>query len=646
MNGLSHIEAIHEKNWTPRGGGRKSRVWRLHTLLFMLLDLLCVHVAFAGMVLLMKYLIGEDFGAVVTVKNYLRVWVGFSAFVVVLHSLSGEYRERRKNLEWTDALRLLVVVCVEFGIYYWSRKTWLQLPVRLYFVCLHGGLTYLELFLVRLFFQEFQRVRPQLTASRYLLAKRTLVVGAGRAGQNYAAILQSDPENRGYPVAFVDDDPLLRNRKFQGLRVVGNRDDIPEIAKTYGVERIVIAIPFPPQGALQEILNRCRQTSCEILKMNYGESLWNVDSYEEDMNISTVALPGFSPSQAEPREQATARLDQLLCREETGELVSRGPHPSQRLHLRPLSMQERLDRPELPNYNRRIASCIQGCRILVIGAGRLGSGLLEKILEYRPQEVLVLDSSAQLLIRCRDRLLRQFGEERLQACTFQQMDWKDPENQRWIVEQGAFDRTWIAWEYPAQHANLQVGTEETLLSAFVRCCQKLNGMGNCGSLVVLVPISVGAVEMDWKAAKQLLSSDRERLIRWVWLGRVLDPRDPSLLEWIADAVSFLHEGQPNPLPIATFPFAGGALSVDLMLGEAVFWSLLATDCAPSDLPYQVRWGDEIFQSEWLQLLANKYGFVCPEGTRSLEATAERIAIPARPTIYPGLFQVLDEEETA
>ena len=48
-------------------------------------------------------------------------------------------------------------------------------------------------------------------------------------------------------VGVIDDNPSKKGRFIQGVRILGNRNDIVDIAKKYEVEEIIVAIPSAPQ---------------------------------------------------------------------------------------------------------------------------------------------------------------------------------------------------------------------------------------------------------------------------------------------------------------------------------------------------------------------------------------------------------------
>ena len=80
-----------------------------------------------------------------------------------------------------------------------------------------------------------------------LYSQNTLVVGAGDIGQRVARKLLRHPEYGLHLVGFVDADPKPRHADLGDLPLLGTPDELPEIVRKYGVERVVVA--FSNDGA-------------------------------------------------------------------------------------------------------------------------------------------------------------------------------------------------------------------------------------------------------------------------------------------------------------------------------------------------------------------------------------------------------------
>ncbi len=95
-------------------------------------------------------------------------------------------------------------------------------------------------------------------------AKRTLLIGGGRAGAVALREFQTSEKSANKVVAIVDDDYSKRGDYLRGVKVAGNRNDIPAIVEKYRVEEIVLAIPSATVQARREILSICQRTRCKL----------------------------------------------------------------------------------------------------------------------------------------------------------------------------------------------------------------------------------------------------------------------------------------------------------------------------------------------------------------------------------------------
>jgi FlaA1/EpsC-like NDP-sugar epimerase len=90
--------------------------------------------------------------------------------------------------------------------------------------------------------------------------KKTLIIGAGRAGSAIARELKLDPALGYYPLGFVDDNPGKLGIRINGVKVLGNTDALGHLIKKYGAECVLIAIPSARGYEIERITDRCRQS--------------------------------------------------------------------------------------------------------------------------------------------------------------------------------------------------------------------------------------------------------------------------------------------------------------------------------------------------------------------------------------------------
>ena len=213
---------------------------------------------------------------------------------------------------------------------------WIEYPRSV--IILTGLLTGLYLSGVRVavrWFREWLRlVGPS--------ARRVLIVGAGHAGELLVRDILSDAGYNSRPVGFVDDDPIKRRMKIHGIPVVGMIADIKKAAEMLEVDEIIVAIPSASTMVKQKIL-----------------------AASEGCTVPIKTLPN---------------VKQLL-----GDPVSLQ-------HVRPMSLDDLLQREPIQTNHQELSPLIAGKRLLVTGAGgSIGSELCRQIAQYHPQSLILFE---------------------------------------------------------------------------------------------------------------------------------------------------------------------------------------------------------------------------------------------------------------
>jgi UDP-GlcNAc:undecaprenyl-phosphate GlcNAc-1-phosphate transferase len=85
--------------------------------------------------------------------------------------------------------------------------------------------------------------------------RRTLIVGAGRAGRSLLRELRETPGEQ--VVGFVDDDARLSGRRLQGVPVVGATPEIEAILASARPDTVLVTIPDAPRERLDRIIEGC-----------------------------------------------------------------------------------------------------------------------------------------------------------------------------------------------------------------------------------------------------------------------------------------------------------------------------------------------------------------------------------------------------
>lgn len=191
-----------------------------------------------------------------------------------------------------------------------------------------GGLRFLK----RIYLETFQKFQGQEKK------ERTLIVGAGRAGEQLLRNILSSKTAIFLPAGFIDDDPGKQGILIHGIKVLGKIEDIPQIAARENIEGMIIALPSAGVGTIKRAVEYGRRANLKKIKI--------VPSINE---VNLGALQEVAP-------------EKLLGREEIS-----------------------LDQKSIENF-------IKGKRVLVTGAGgSIGSELCRQIIKFAPEFLFLLD---------------------------------------------------------------------------------------------------------------------------------------------------------------------------------------------------------------------------------------------------------------
>jgi FlaA1/EpsC-like NDP-sugar epimerase len=95
-------------------------------------------------------------------------------------------------------------------------------------------------------------------------ARRVVIVGAGDGGRLVLREILRNPSLGLNPVGFVDDDPLKRRMRIEGVRVLGTTDDLPRILDEAEPDELTIAIPSAPGSLRARAVRAARERGIPV----------------------------------------------------------------------------------------------------------------------------------------------------------------------------------------------------------------------------------------------------------------------------------------------------------------------------------------------------------------------------------------------
>jgi FlaA1/EpsC-like NDP-sugar epimerase len=125
---------------------------------------------------------------------------------------------------------------------------------------------------------------------------RTIIAGAGAAGDMLLRDLQRSDEHSYQIVGFVDDDRSKHGMIVGGKPVLGSVVDLPALVKRHEVGTVLIAIPRLPAARIREILSLCAD-------LKLGFKILPVSWVYLQERVSASMLHDLEPEDLLPREE-------------------------------------------------------------------------------------------------------------------------------------------------------------------------------------------------------------------------------------------------------------------------------------------------------------------------------------------------------
>ncbi len=174
--------------------------------------------------------------------------------------------------------------------------------------------------------------------------KRTLIVGAGSAGEQLLRDIHRTESRIFNPVCLVDDDPLKQNLYIQGIKVVGKIDNLPEIIREFRIDAILVSI-----------LSVDRKFHRRIFQYAHAAGIGDVKVVSTINDISDSVKVGIKD-------------------------------------IRDIDLSDLIGRQAVSINTRIISSYLKNKRVLITGAaGSIGSEISRQVISYHPEEIAILD---------------------------------------------------------------------------------------------------------------------------------------------------------------------------------------------------------------------------------------------------------------
>lgn len=306
----------------------------------LLMDITIVAVSF-----LFAYLIAYQFDRAAEIMASFRnavitgVILSVSMFLVL-----KPYRNVLRFSSFQDILKIFVTLLFAYAANFLiDHFVFAHMDVRIPPMSV-VTLAYLIAFLV----MSISRIMVKMIWERFSFdqqkSKLTFVYGAKVMGCSIAKMLRSDPMSKYEVVGFIADEPDLVGKTIVGLPVYKNDDKLVDIIYKRNIEAVIVSPAKHEDVQNTDFLNMMLALGIKV------------------MTVSPI------------KEWDDGTLDHTKVRE--------------------YSIEDLLQRPPIQIDMRRVASHIEGKRVLVTGAaGSIGSEIMRQVLMFNPQQLILLDQA-------------------------------------------------------------------------------------------------------------------------------------------------------------------------------------------------------------------------------------------------------------
>lgn len=283
---------------------------------------------------------------------------GIIIFKLLVFYVAGLYRMLENHIGFEDVIKITIVTMVTnilIVLFIWITNTEFMYKSAYFFI------TIAEVGLVT-FPRVINRIMTYVKTNvewRQALGRRTLIVGAGSAGEIIVKEIIRNKDLNNIPVAFVDDDIDKIGKRMMGIKIVGPISAIKFYIDQYKVEEVIIAINGYPKEELAKLVNLVAEKNCRMKRL-----------------LSVSDVDNKKPT------------------------------------LIDVKIEDLLNRDEIKLDNTGINEFIKDKVVLVTGGGgSIGSELCRQIAQFEPKHLVIFDIYENNAYEIQQELLRKYHKE-------------------------------------------------------------------------------------------------------------------------------------------------------------------------------------------------------------------------------------------
>lgn len=337
----------------------------------------CIDLGLINIAFFLAVLIRYDFKTLpIEAPTLLNPWLLINAFASFLFLLFRTYAGIIRFSGIQDALRIFFVTfflnaglaLLNFFVIAYNGSPILGYSI----IVIHGLLSFVLLTAYRLLVKYVFVYLSTVTGN----TKRVVIYGAGDVGISTKRALEHDLNEKITIVAFVDDDMRKANKRIDGVRIE-YADKLPELLQSQDIDELIIATLRLPADKKNHIVDICLSNKVSV--------------------FTIPPLKKWINGQFQARQLQNMKIEDLL------------------------------DRDPIMIYNDIVGEQIKGKNILITGgAGSIGSEIVRQCLQYKPKQILIVDTAESALhdleLELLDKQFTAFKPVLASVCNLQRME--------------------------------------------------------------------------------------------------------------------------------------------------------------------------------------------------------------------------------
>ena len=278
------------------------------------------------------------------------------AFKLIVYYFSGMYKMLENHVGFEDVIKITIVAIlsnVAIVIFIASTQFNFMYKSAYFFITIaEVGLVTLPRIANRIIIY----IKTNYDWNR-ALGKRTLIVGAGDAGELVVKEIYRNKDLNNIPLAFVDDNKDKIGNRLLGIQIIGPISKIKEYIDLYKIEEVIIAINYYPNKEMKKLVQMVADKNVRIKKLL---SMTDIDANQKPQIIDV-------------------KIEDLLNRDE---II--------------------LDDDCIKDFIKDEVVLVTG------GGGSIGSELCRQIAELDPKQLIIFDIYENNAYDVQQELLRKF----------------------------------------------------------------------------------------------------------------------------------------------------------------------------------------------------------------------------------------------